>query len=106
MNQNVFSCNDSHHELQKILEKARQREPLSGSDMKWILGLSESDKVQEVFKAAGKLREKYFGNRVFLYGFLYFSTYCGNSCNFCLYRKNNSAAIRYRKSPDQIIASS
>lgn len=106
MNQNVFSCNDSRRELQEILEKAQQREPLSGSEMKWILGLWDSDKVQEVFRVARKLREEYFGNRVFLYGFLYFSTYCGNSCNFCLYRKNNSAAIRYRKSPAQIIASS
>jgi methylornithine synthase len=74
--------------------------------MKCILDLSDPDQVQEVFKAARKLREKYFGNRVFLYGFLYFSTYCGNSCNFCLYRKGNSAAIRYRKSPAQIIESS
>jgi methylornithine synthase len=74
--------------------------------MKWILDLSEPGEIQEVFTAAGKLREQYFGNRVFLYGFLYFSTYCGNSCNFCLYRKNNSAAIRYRKSPVQIIESS
>jgi methylornithine synthase len=106
MNQNVFSLNDTRHELKNILEKAQQRVPLSKSDMKWILGLSEPDKVQEVFKAARKLREKYFGNRVFLYGFLYFSTYCGNNCNFCFYRKNNLAAIRYRKSPAQIIASS
>jgi len=74
--------------------------------MERILGLSESDQIQEVFKAARKLREKHFGNRVFLYGFLYFSTYCGNSCNFCLYRKDNPAAIRYRKSPDQIVAAS
>ncbi len=90
-------------ELKKILDKAQQREPLSGSDMEWILALSGPDEVQEIFRTARKLREEYFGNRVFLYGFLYFSTYCGNSCNFCLYRKNNSAAIRYRKSPAQII---
>ena len=106
MNQNAFPWNDTRHELKKILEKAQQREHLSESDMKWILGLSEPDEIQEVFKAARKLRKKYFGNRVFLYGFLYFSTYCRNSCEFCLYRKNNSAAIRYRKSPDQIIESS
>jgi methylornithine synthase len=106
MNQDGFSMNDTRHELKKILEKAQQREPLPESDMEWILGLSEPDKVQEVFKAARELRGKYFGNRVFLYGFLYFSTYCRNSCEFCLYRKNNSAAIRYRKSPAQIIESS
>ena len=106
MSQNISSWNDTRHELRRILEKAQQRAALSGSDMKWILGLSEPDEVQEVFKAARKLREKYFGNRVFLYGFLYFSTYCGNSCNFCLYRKGNSAVRRYRKTPAQIIESS
>jgi len=105
MSQNVLSWNDTRHELKKILEKAQQHVPLSGSDMKWILDLSEPDTIEDLFKTARKLREKYFGNRVFLYGFLYFSTYCGNSCEFCLYRKNNSAAIRYRKSPFQIIES-
>jgi len=106
MKQNFTSWNESRHELKRILEKAEQRVPLSGSDMKRILGLSDPDKVQEVFQAARKLREEYFGNRVFLYGFLYFSTYCRNICDFCLYRKNNSAAIRYRKSQAQIIESS
>jgi methylornithine synthase len=106
MSQNVLSRNDTRCELRRILEKAKQRVPLSGSDMKCILDLSEPDTIEDLFKAARKLRENYFGNRVFLYGFLYFSTYCGNSCNFCLYRKDNSAAIRYRKSPAQIIESS
>ena len=106
MSQNVLSRNDTLCELRIILEKAQQRVPLSGSDMKWILDLSEPDTIEDLFKAARKLRENYFGNRVFLYGFLYFSTYCGNSCEFCLYRKNNSAAVRYRKSPIQIIESS
>ncbi|MHC4204894.1 MAG: methylornithine synthase PylB, partial [Planctomycetota bacterium] len=106
MNQNVISRNDTRQDLRGIIDKAQQRIPLSGSDMKWILGLSEPDKLQEVFKAARTLREEYFGNRVFLYGFVYFSTYCGNSCNFCFYRKGNSAVRRYRKSPAQIIESS
>ena len=101
-----MSMNGTRYELKEILEKAHQREVLSAVEMELILGLSEPDEIQEVFKVARELREEYFGNRVFLYGFLYFSTYCRNSCNFCLYRKNNSAAIRYRKSPVQIIDSS
>jgi len=106
MKQDGFAMNGTRHELKEILEKVQRRTPLSQSDIKWILGLSEPDEIEKVFKAARKLREKYFGNRVFLYGFLYFSTYCRNSCKFCLYRKNNSAAIRYRKSTAQIIDSS
>jgi len=96
----------SSHTLRTIIDKAHQRVPLTRSDITWALSLSEPDDVQALFAAARKLREECFGNRVFLYGFLYFSTYCRNSCNFCLYRKNNSAATRYRKWPAQIIESS
>jgi len=92
--------------LKEILVKAQQRFGLSGSEIKFILDLSEPDDIREVFKAARQLRQKHFDNRVFLYGFVYFSTYCRNYCNFCLYRKGNPAAIRYRKSTAQIIESS
>jgi len=105
MRQKQSTASDTGHELKAILEKAEQRIPLSRSDMQWILALCEPDAIQALFKAARRLRESYFGNRVFLYGFVYFSTYCGNNCNFCLYRKNNSAATRYRKPPVQIIES-
>jgi methylornithine synthase len=97
---------DTHPGLRTILEKGEQRIALSRSDMKWILNLTEPDAIQDVFEAARRIREHYFGNRVFLYGFVYFSTYCGNDCSFCLYRKNNAAAVRYRKSPSQIIEAS
>jgi methylornithine synthase len=88
-----------------MLEKLEQGTPLSGPDLSSVLDLSDPDAIQEVFTAARKRREAYFGKRVFLYGFLYASTYCGNRCKFCLYRKSNAAAVRYRKSPDQIVAS-
>ena len=38
-----------------------------------------------------------FGNKVFLYGFLYLSTHCRNDCAFCQYRRSNSSLERYRK---------
>ena len=106
MRRNVHSCRESRRELETLFDKAVQRVPPSQSDMEWVLGLSDPGAVQDVFQAARSLREIYFGNRVFLYGFLYFSTHCRNSCNFCLYRKGSAAAIRYRKSREQIVESS
>jgi len=97
---------DIHPELKTILEKGEQRIALSRSDIKWILNLTEPDTIQDLFKAARRLREQHFGNRVFLYGFVYFSTYCGNDCSFCLYRRSNAGAMRYRKSASQIIEAS
>lgn len=61
--------------------------------------------LEKLFAAARRRRERHFGNRVFLYGFLYISTYCRNRCSFCLYRKTNTRAIRYRKSPAEIAES-
>jgi methylornithine synthase len=92
--------------LKKILDRAEQNIPLSKQDMVSILETQQPEEVQSIFKAARNLREKYFGNRIFLYGFLYFSTYCRNSCNFCLYRKTNTEAPRYRKTATEIIESS
>jgi len=105
MNRHATARQESRRALKTILEKAKQRVLLSRSDMTWVLGLTDMDLVQDLFTAARQLREQSFGNRVFLYGFLYFSTYCRNSCGFCLYRKDNSSAIRYRKSHAEIMAS-
>ena len=92
--------------LKQILEKVEQNTPLSKQDMVRVLETKIPDEVEAIFKTARKLRETYFSNRIFLYGFLYFSTYCRNSCNFCLYRKSNKEAPRYRKTADEILESS
>lgn len=105
MNQDLSSRHDTSHEVETILEKAEQHAALSESEMRRILKLREGREAQEVFRTARELRDRYFGNRVFLYGFLYFSTFCDNNCDFCFFRKNNSAAVRYRKSTDQIVES-
>ncbi len=42
------------------------------------------------------------GNKIFAYGFVYFTTYCRNNCNFCYYRKSNGIE-RYRKKADEIL---
>jgi methylornithine synthase len=40
---------------------------------------------------------------VFLYGFLYLSTFCRNDCRFCWYRRSNPACRRYRKSEQEVL---
>jgi methylornithine synthase len=47
--------------------------------------------------AAQKIRSQYFGHKLFMYGFIYLSTYCRNHCTFCFYRKTNKQSPRYRK---------
>ena len=70
-----------------------------------IIDLLETDNERaaaELFEEARKVREKQFGNRIFLYGFVYFTTWCRNNCAFCYYRKENDID-RYRKSPEEVL---
>ncbi|MEG0157711.1 MAG: methylornithine synthase PylB, partial [Anaerovoracaceae bacterium] len=48
-------------------------------------------------------REENFDNKIFLYGFVYFTTWCRNDCAFCYYRKSNEIE-RYRKTPEETLA--
>jgi methylornithine synthase len=50
------------------------------------------------------MRARTSGDTVFLYGFVYFSTYCHNECAFCFYRSGNDESPRYRKSEEEVVA--
>lgn len=91
-------------QLERILEKASRELPLDRQEIVDLLDLTSEEEFNKVTEVARKLRGKYFFNKIFLYGFIYFSTYCRNDCTFCLYRKSNSKYPRYRKSQDEIMA--
>lgn len=67
--------------------KAAICQPQMGKEA--LLGLLSAKSEGErafVFDAAREARHRAFGNKVFLYGFLYLSTHCRNDCAFCQYR--------------------
>ena len=92
------------YKLAGILEKADQEANLTGEEIAFLLRLRQNSQINAVFEAAGKLRRRYFGDRVFLYGFIYLSTYCRNNCSFCYYRSANIQPARYRRELSEIIA--
>ncbi len=89
--------------LDAILEKALSGIPLSPSEIVYLLSLKESREASRVYQTARYLRAEHFGNKIFLYGFVYFSTFCRNNCTFCSSRSSNRLASRYRKSESEII---
>lgn len=68
-----------------------------------LLAIDDERLAGEVFAAAREARARHFGDGVFLYGFVYFSTYCRNECTFCYYRAGNALSPRYRKSLDEVV---
>ena len=89
--------------LESILEKAEAGDFLPEPEVVRLLSLSRPEEKDALFAAARRTRSRHTGDRVFLYGFLYLSTYCRNDCLFCFYRRSNADSLRYRKSHDGIV---
>ena len=95
--------NDNHYKLETIINKALQEDELTKEDIVFLLSLDNADQINKLFAAAKSLRDAHFGNRIFLYGFIYTNTYCRNDCRFCFFRRSNSESQRYRKATSEIV---
>ena len=89
--------------LEELLAKAARTGSLTPLEIEGLLALDEPDQIAVLMTAARQVRQHHFGDDVFLYGFLYASTHCRNECRFCLYRRGNRKAPRYRKDRAEII---
>ncbi|MCJ7630712.1 MAG: methylornithine synthase PylB, partial [Longimicrobiales bacterium] len=89
--------------MESILERAEGGDLPSEAEIVSLLSIVREEEREALFAAARRVRAKHTGERVFLYGFVYLSTYCRNACHFCFYRRSNKDSLRYRKSHDQIV---
>ena len=92
------------HNFQTLLSRLKAEENLSTAEITFLLNLQDDDQIAALFQEARNVRQNYFGNKIFMYGFIYASTYCRNDCSFCLFRRSNSQPQRYRKSKQEIVA--
>jgi len=89
--------------FEALLDGLKAEEQISKAEIAFLLSLDDKDQIGALFREARDMRRKYFGNRIFMYGFIYASTYCRNDCNFCLFRRSNSQTRRYRKTKQEIV---
>ncbi|MEW6622455.1 MAG: methylornithine synthase PylB [Bacillota bacterium] len=89
--------------LNDILEKAERAAILTQEEIIYLLELQDKVQVEKVFQTARNIRRRFFSNKIFMYGFIYFSTFCRNDCTFCFYRKSNDVSVRYHKTEAEIM---
>lgn len=90
--------------IEDICRAALQGRSPTVTELIDLLSIDSLEAAEPLFATARELRRRHFGNVVFLYGFVYFSTYCRNRCTFCLYRAGNDASPRYRKSLGEVVS--
>ena len=89
--------------VEAICARALDGHAPSPAEVEELLALPGPDAAEPLFAAARERRRRHFGNAIFLYGFVYYSTYCRNSCAFCFYRAGNTVSPRYRKDRDEVV---
>lgn len=94
---NKMDKNDLDIYAQKIIDGYK----LSDLDLKSLISINDKSEIEKLHYIAREIRNNYFGNKVFLYSFVYFSTFCKNKCSFCYYNKSNYIN-RYRLSLEDI----
>jgi biotin synthase len=87
-------------DIRQLLNK----EILSKKDIITLLQVQDTDNIEYLFSEACKVRDKYFGNKIFLRGIIEFSNNCEQNCLYCGLRKGNRTLQRYRMHNNLILS--
>lgn len=84
----------SQEEIDEILTKAQKAKGLTHQEVAKLLQVEDEETLGKLFKAAGEVKKKIYGNRIVIFAPLYVSDYCVNNCVYCGYRRDNQFARR------------
>lgn len=87
---------------QSILEKARDCKGLSHRDAAVLLACEDPGVMEEIFRLAKEIKEKFYGRRIVMFAPLYLSNYCVNGCTYCPYHLKNKHICRKKLTQDEI----
>lgn len=88
----------------KLIDKLEQYHSLDRQEWIRLIRGRTPETAACLFERAGKIRNRYYGNNVYIRGLIEFTNYCKNDCYYCGIRKSNTKADRYRLSEEQILA--
>lgn len=87
----------------QLIEQLCQSRDLPDDDLLTLIssGTAEADAALQL--RAREVRERHFGNEIYLRGLVEFSNFCRNDCNYCGIRCGNRKVERYRLTDEQIL---
>ena len=89
----------------ELAEKLIHQSYLEKEEYMELLGsYQDKETVVCLGQEAARLREKYYGNKVYMRGLIEFTNFCKNNCYYCGIRRDNRKAERYRLTPETVLA--
>ncbi len=87
-----------------LAEKLIQNGSLTKEEYVQFLSTVSGEEKELLRQQAVNLREKYYGNKIYIRGLIEFTNYCKNNCYYCGIRGENKNAVRYRLSKEEILS--
>ena len=93
----------SSTEVNHIVNKALKSQGLDINEVATLLRVEDSSQLDTIFKAAMRIKQNIYGNRIVMFAPLYISNYCTNGCLYCGYKCSNT--MGRKKLTDEELAS-
>lgn len=90
--------------MKHLIDKLERERSLSKEEFSALIRGRTDGLSEYLFQKAKALRQRYYGNTVFVRGLIEFTNYCRNDCYYCGIRKSNQDAERYRLTQEQILS--
>ncbi len=88
--------------VREILAKALELKGLDYNDIPVLANISSPDLLDELFRAARKVKEEIYGRRLVIFAPMYISNLCGNECLYCAFRARNKSIHRRALTQEEI----
>lgn len=90
--------------LKSLIDKLAQEHNLADDELLELITSTDAETNQLLAAHADRIRQLYYGKKVYIRGLIEFTNYCKNNCYYCGIRAGNKTAQRYRLSKEQILA--
>jgi len=87
-----------------LIDKLQETGSLTLEEYKFFIDNRIPEAVELIREHAVAVRQKYYGNDVYIRGLIEISNICKNDCLYCGIRRSNGECERYRLSADEILS--
>ena len=89
--------------MKTLIDRLAADRNLNDRELLSLITMDDVDADRYLAKQAAEVRDRVYGNRVFIRGLIEFTSYCRNDCNYCGIRRSNRNCSRYRLTKEQIL---
>ena len=88
----------------KLINRLEQEHSLTEAEYAELITNRDTEAAELLAEKASEVRRAVFGNLVYTRGLIEISSICRNNCLYCVIRRDNSHAERYRLTAEEILS--